>query len=91
MFGRYFRLTIPLGDISAAEMRAILDLAGDADAFGAELIRLANEYRPDATTRLRMFLELMEDYTQEDIRIDDSAEKTQSAALLQFSSHCDVR
>jgi len=67
MFDRYFRLAIPLGDISAAEMRAILDLAGDADAFGAELIRLANEHRPDTTTRLRIFLELMEDYIQEDI------------------------
>lgn len=67
IFERYFMLSIPLGDISSAEMRAILSQASDPKALGAQLIRLAGEITPNGTTRLRIFLERMEDFTENDI------------------------
>jgi len=67
IFDRYFMLSLPPGDISSAEMQAILDLAGNPQAFESELVRLAGERRPDETTRLRVFLERMEDFTEKDI------------------------
>lgn len=67
IFPTYFRLAIPEGGISSAEMKASLTLAGDAEAFGAKLLELANQKRPDGTTRVRAFLERLEDYTEKDI------------------------
>lgn len=71
IFDRYFMLTIPPGEISSAEMQAILNLAGDSEAFSSELIRLAKEFRPDGTTRLRVFLERMLDFTKKDISTEN--------------------
>jgi len=67
VFDLYFVLSIPAGDISAAEMGTILSLGEDSQAFGRELVRLRNEKRPDGVPRLRAFLEQMEDYTGQDI------------------------
>jgi len=67
VFDRFFMLSIPPGHISSAEMRGILNQANDPETFGAELIRLAGEKRPNGTTRLRIFLERMEDFTERDI------------------------
>lgn len=62
MFLRYFRFAIPEGDISDAEMRHILDLAKDHNAFGGRLVELANQKTPDGTTRARVFLKRFWDY-----------------------------
>lgn len=66
-FPIYFRLALPEGDFSNIEMQSILTLVGDANAFGEKLLELANQTRPDGTTRVRTFLERLEDYTTEDI------------------------
>lgn len=62
MFYRYFRLTISEGDLSDAEIRLVLDLAKNCNAFGNRLIELANQKTPDGTTRVRIFLIRFEDY-----------------------------
>ncbi len=66
-FPIYFRLALPEGDFSNIEMQSILTLVSDANAFGKKLLELANQIRPDGTTRVRTFLERLEDYTKEDI------------------------
>jgi predicted KAP-like P-loop ATPase len=64
----YFRLAIPEGSLSNAEMTAILAEADDSEEFGARLVQLSRQLRPDGTTRVRAFLERLEDYTAEEIR-----------------------
>jgi len=63
----YFRLAIPEGSLSNAEMTAILREAGDSEEFGAALVELSGQLRPDGTTRVRAFLERLEDYTAKEI------------------------
>ncbi len=63
----YFRLSLPEGSISTTETKAILALAGDAQAFGARLVELAGQRRPDGTSRARAFLERVRDYADHDI------------------------
>jgi len=70
IFPIYFRLAIPEGSISNTEMKAVLNLASDAKAFGAKLVELANQKRPDGTTRVCAFLERLEDYTKKEIPQD---------------------
>ncbi len=67
IFPIYFRLAIPEGSISRTEMKAMLALADNAGAFGAKLVELANQKRPDGTTRVRAFLEQLEGYTEKEI------------------------
>ncbi len=64
-FPLYFRLTLPEGDLPDAEMQATLALAKDVKSFGASLVKLASQKRPDGTTQVRAFLERLEDYTAE--------------------------
>ncbi|MGH2459691.1 MAG: KAP family NTPase [Chloroflexota bacterium] len=73
VFETYFRFSVPLGAISAGEMRAMLSLAGDAASFGARLLELAGERRPDGLTRAAAFLEELEDHTEKDVRDCDIA------------------
>jgi predicted KAP-like P-loop ATPase len=65
VFHVYFRLAVPEGDISNAEMNAILSLVSDNNAFAAILIGLASEKRPDGTPRARVFLDRFMDYYDE--------------------------
>lgn len=62
VFPTYFRLTVPEGQISNAEMLASLATAGDPGAFAGTLLRYSDELRPDGTTRIRAFLDALEDY-----------------------------
>lgn len=71
MFPIYFRLAVPEGSISNAEMKAFLAIAGDAKGFGTKLVELAGQHRPDGTTRARAFLERFEDYTYEDVQLEE--------------------
>ena len=66
-FPVYFRLALPTGAISAAEMKAALALLGDPDAFAQRLLELANEKRPDGRTRVSAFLERLTDFTENQI------------------------
>jgi predicted KAP-like P-loop ATPase len=65
IFNAYFRLAIPEGGISYAEMKAMLALAKDSRQFAAKLVELANQTRPDGTTRVREFIERLGDYATE--------------------------
>ena len=67
VFQSYFRLVTPEGSISHAEMKAILALAYDPDAFGAKLVALSTQIRPDGMTRVRAFLDRLEDHTEQAI------------------------
>ena len=66
----YFRLAIPEGNISNADMQAILSLTNDEGAFSARLVDLANQKRFDGTTRVRAFLEWFPYYIDEDVSFD---------------------
>jgi predicted KAP-like P-loop ATPase len=63
----YFQLCVPDGDISNAEMQAILSLGSDPDAFGRAAVDLAGQIRPDGTTRARALLDGLESHTAEAI------------------------
>lgn len=67
IFDRYFFLEVPSGDISNAELQSILALAADPASFANELRRLAQARGPDGTSRVRLLLERMQDYTAEEI------------------------
>lgn len=70
VFPIYFRLTLPEVELSNTEMKAILSLAKDAKAFGKHLVELANQKHFDGTTEVRIFLEQLEDYTEQEIPVD---------------------
>lgn len=70
IFPVYFRLALPESSMSSLEIRAILSLAADAKSFSTELIRLANQTRPDGSSRVAVFLERLWDFTQTDIHLD---------------------
>lgn len=67
IFPVYFQLATPEGDIPQAEMKTILASAENSVAFGDELVELTRKHRPDRSTKLSIFLEKMEDYTEKDI------------------------
>lgn len=69
VFPIYFRLSVPQGDISNSEMKAILEITGNAQAFGAKLEELASQRRPDGTTRFKTFIQRLGDYTKSDIQL----------------------
>ncbi len=69
VFPIYFKYAIPLGDISNSEMKAILEILGNAQAFGVKLEELASQRRPDGTTRFKTFIQRIGDYTKSDIRL----------------------
>lgn len=72
VFPTYFRLSLEEGAISRAEMEALLSLADDPEALTHEIIRLASEPGRDGqTSRAREFLDRLEDYTRDDIPVED--------------------
>ncbi len=70
IFPTYFRLAIPEGGISNAEMKVLLALTYNAEVFGAILVELAGQKHPDGTTRVRAFLERFQDYTGKEIPLE---------------------
>ncbi len=48
----------------------MLALASDSGGFAAKLVELANQIRPNDTTRVREFLERLRDYADEEIPVD---------------------
>jgi predicted KAP-like P-loop ATPase len=71
VFPIYFALAVNNGDISNSEMQTVLAHAGDSEWFSSELLRLAQQVRPDGKTRVSALLEKLWDYTQEDIPIEN--------------------
>jgi len=71
IFDTYFMFSVPEGVISAAEMQAILSLGSDGKALADELRRLADERGPGGyTSRARVFLGRIQDYTGEEIPLE---------------------
>lgn len=70
IFPVYFRLAVPEGEMPHTEMQTILALSGDKSAIAKKLIELSHQHRPDRATRVSVFLERMEDYTEKDIPED---------------------
>lgn len=64
-FDTFYRLAIPQGDISKSEITAILELAADPAAFTEALRGLVE------TGRIIRFMEVILDYTGEDIPIEN--------------------
>ena len=60
-FDTYFRLSLPKGELSQAELETVLSLAGKPHAFAEALLKLKED------GRVIRFLERLEDYTREDI------------------------
>jgi predicted KAP-like P-loop ATPase len=67
IFPRYFRLALPVDELSDNEIKASFILAENATAFGENLLELANQKCADGTTQVRAFLERLEDYTEKEI------------------------
>ena len=59
-------------------MKAILALAHNPDAFGAKLVALSKQIRPDGHTRLRALLDRLEDYTEQEIPEENIAAVVQA-------------
>lgn len=70
-FAIYFRLAVPMGAISNADMQNALSLAKDPEAFAAFLLRLSKEKGVNNHTRVHGFLNRLNDFTQEAIRSED--------------------
>ncbi len=66
-FHIYFRLALPAGAISNAEIRTALAKASSSEAFGRYLREFASQRRPDGSTRVSALLDRLEDYTEERI------------------------
>ena len=66
VFDIYFRLAVPDGSLTNAAVSNILALADDTSRFGDELKYLATQKRSDGISQLRLFLDRLEDYTDED-------------------------
>ena len=63
----YFRLAIPEWGIGHAEMKAISCWHVIRTEFGKKLVALSTQIRPDGMTRVRAFLDQLEDYTDQEI------------------------
>ena len=70
VFDTYFRLSVPTGALSKAEIDAILALGGDAEAFGSALLGLSKEPGLVGSTKVKAFLERLEDYTKDGVPDD---------------------
>jgi len=65
IFPRFFIFSVPLNDLSRAEIEVILSFLPDKEKFCKYLKRLIKQKRSDGSTKLSIFLERMEDYTSE--------------------------
>jgi len=70
VFPVYFSLTVPTGEISNTEMQAVLHNAGNAERFGAEILKFAKQIRPDGKTKASVFLTGLQNYTDSDIAVE---------------------
>jgi predicted KAP-like P-loop ATPase len=70
IFPTYFTLTVATGELSNSEMEAILTIADSSQRFGAEILKLAQQIRPDGKTRANAFLDRLQDFTENEISLD---------------------
>jgi predicted KAP-like P-loop ATPase len=71
IFPVYFNLTLSEEEgISHAEMEALLALAQDAKAFGAKLVEISRQKKPDVVSRIRDLLDQLQDYAVWNIAVE---------------------
>lgn len=70
IFPVYFSLNVALARISNSEMRTILAEANDSRRFGEQVLKLADQVRPDGRTKVSAFLDRLQDFTESDIAIE---------------------
>jgi len=74
IFDIFFRLSVPIEEISQKEIETILSLGSNSDSFAEALLRLNED------GRILRFLERLEDYTRSDIP-DDNIEPIITALM----------
>ncbi|QIR36497.1 AAA family ATPase [Tolypothrix sp. PCC 7910] len=84
-FYNYFRLALTTRELPDSEVKAILSLGLDAKAFADKLIEIANERLPDGTTKVRVFLEQLDDYSQAEIPLNNISAIVE--ALIKLGDH----
>ena len=70
MFPHYFRLAFSESKLSHTRAKEVLAVADDAEEFGKKLIELSLEKRPDGTTQVRAFLEMLDDDLNKEIPVE---------------------
>lgn len=70
VFSAYFRLSLPEGALSRAELDSFLSLTGDAKAIGATLLDAAKNKRADGLSKARALLERLMDHVEKDINLE---------------------
>jgi len=63
-FPVYFRFALPEGEVSLAEVRAVLSIADNREAFGSKLLDFAGQKRPDGKSRVSALLDRLADYPE---------------------------
>jgi len=70
VFPVYFSLSVANGEISNSEMQMILSNASNSQLFGAEILELSKQIRPDGKTRANALLDRLQDYTGKEIKAE---------------------
>jgi predicted KAP-like P-loop ATPase len=71
IFPVYFRLAVPEQSISRKEMKSIFDEMSDVGAFSKRLEDMARHTYTDGTSEARIFLTNLEDYTRDEIPVEN--------------------
>ncbi|MFQ4145314.1 KAP family NTPase [Chlorogloeopsis sp. ULAP02] len=78
IFPIYFRLNLTTGELADNQFQYILALVDDTKAFSNKLIELTHQKRADGITQFRVFLEQLENYTENKIPQDKLSKIIQS-------------
>ncbi|MFX1250176.1 MAG: KAP family NTPase [Promethearchaeota archaeon] len=70
VFRMFFRFSIPEGEISNIELKALLRLADNVETFSVKILEYSKQIQSDVTTKLHLFLDNLLDYTSKDIPHD---------------------
>ena len=82
IFPVYFRMAVPEGELTNAEVEAILAIASNTGALAAKFRDLSQQLRPDGSTRARVMLERLEDYTERDVLLEAIPQFIQALFLV---------
>lgn len=70
IFPTYFRFSLAEGSVSATELQLLLDTTHNASEFRQSLINYTTKTQRSGVTKLRVILERLEDYTENDIPLE---------------------
>ncbi len=70
IFPIYFRLTLSAGELFDTQIKAIFGLAEDTEKFKEHLSELVKQKLQDGTTQTKVFLEQLENYTEQEIPVN---------------------